>query len=317
MYNIVVRARALYACSLVALRASHWKTLERERSGVIRHPFGKPRTSPMGMTYSETMRTTTYAETNQFPNSLRPKASSTTAQLAALNLAANQIAEILLPLTMVFSDFRVALLTLAKNRKFMVVVRSGCAVSFQAKKREKQCFMPVAQVHAAAQASDKVATRNAATRCSGIVAFKVTKASIGIQTARTMKETECQTDIGLSDVVAHLEQQRYSTPVATVIPVTPATPVHSEPSMSYRDDSNDDTCEPLFNCSEAEVASSSHMELVLLKRANSSLDVHGVEVTQLVTDRHPQVKKYLRTKKPGIEHLFDACRVGKGVKKSC
>ncbi|XP_075740675.1 uncharacterized protein LOC142786862 [Rhipicephalus microplus] len=66
-----------------------------------------------------------------------------------------------------------------------------------------------------------------------------------------MKETECQTDIGLSDVVAHLEQQRCSTPVTPVIPVTPATPVRSEPLLSYRDDPKDDTYEPLLNSSEA------------------------------------------------------------------
>ncbi|KAL3189117.1 hypothetical protein MRX96_003252 [Rhipicephalus microplus] len=57
------------------------------------------------------------------------------------------------------------------------------------------------------------------------------------------------------------------------------------------------------------------MELEGLKRALTSLDVHEAEVAQLVTDRHPQVKKYLSTEKPGIEHLFDAWQVGKGVNK--
>lgn len=78
---------------------------------------------------------------------------------------------------------------------------------------------------------------------------------IGIQMASTMKETEFQTDIGLSDVVAHLEQQHCSTPVAPVIPETSATPVRSEPSLSYRDDPNNDTYEPLSNSSEGSLSS--------------------------------------------------------------
>ncbi|KAL3186268.1 hypothetical protein MRX96_027994 [Rhipicephalus microplus] len=69
-------------------------------------------------------------------------ASSTTAELTALNLADNQQAELLPPSAVVFTDSRAVLLTLAKNenghsiaqcltRKFTVIVRSGCAVSFQ------------------------------------------------------------------------------------------------------------------------------------------------------------------------------------------
>ncbi|KAL3172691.1 hypothetical protein MRX96_012743 [Rhipicephalus microplus] len=65
MYNAVAGARALYAFSLVALRASQWKTLETQHRGVTRRLFGMPRTSPAGMTY---------AETNQFPLSFRAKA---------------------------------------------------------------------------------------------------------------------------------------------------------------------------------------------------------------------------------------------------
>ncbi|KAH8031326.1 hypothetical protein HPB51_016218 [Rhipicephalus microplus] len=57
------------------------------------------------------------------------------------------------------------------------------------------------------------------------------------------------------------------------------------------------------------------MELEGLKRALTLLDVHEVEVAQLVTDRHPQVKKYLSTEKPGIEHPFDTWHVDEGVNK--
>ncbi|KAL3206754.1 hypothetical protein MRX96_039939 [Rhipicephalus microplus] len=65
IYNAVTGARALYAFSLVTLRASQWEILETELRSGIRRFFGLLRTSPVGMTY---------AETNQFPLSLRAKA---------------------------------------------------------------------------------------------------------------------------------------------------------------------------------------------------------------------------------------------------
>ncbi|KAL1421213.1 hypothetical protein MTO96_004224 [Rhipicephalus appendiculatus] len=57
------------------------------------------------------------------------------------------------------------------------------------------------------------------------------------------------------------------------------------------------------------------MDLEGLKRALTSSDAHGVEVAEVVTDRYPQVKKYLRTEKPSVKHRFDARHVGKGVNK--
>ncbi|KAL3254841.1 hypothetical protein MRX96_046729 [Rhipicephalus microplus] len=65
MYNAVAGARALYAFSCITLRPPQWETLETAHRGVIRHLFGMPRASPVGVTY---------AETNQFPLSLRAKA---------------------------------------------------------------------------------------------------------------------------------------------------------------------------------------------------------------------------------------------------
>ncbi|KAL3186274.1 hypothetical protein MRX96_028000 [Rhipicephalus microplus] len=65
MYNAVAGARALYAFSLFTLCASQWDTLEMVHRGIIRRLFGLPRTSPVGIIY---------AETNQFPLSLRAKA---------------------------------------------------------------------------------------------------------------------------------------------------------------------------------------------------------------------------------------------------
>nr|XP_037275996.1 uncharacterized protein LOC119168705 [Rhipicephalus microplus] len=69
-------------------------------------------------------------------------ATSTTAELAALNLAADQLAELLPSSAVIFCDSRAALLTLARSengtsiarrltRKFTVIVCSGCDVSFQ------------------------------------------------------------------------------------------------------------------------------------------------------------------------------------------
>ncbi|XP_077564047.1 uncharacterized protein LOC144179529 isoform X2 [Haemaphysalis longicornis] len=64
-----------------------------------------------------------------------------------------------------------------------------------------------------------------------------------------------------------------------------------------------------------EVASSSHMELEGLKRALTALEESGVRVTEAVTDRHPQVRKYFKTEKPEVDHRFDAWHVCKGLNK--
>lgn len=61
-----------------------------------------------------------------------------------------------------------------------------------------------------------------------------------------------------------------------------------------------------------EVASSAHMELEGLKRAFNSLDASGIKVTELVTDRHPQIRKFLKTDKPQVDHLFHTWHVCKG-----
>ncbi|KAH7941404.1 hypothetical protein HPB49_013371 [Dermacentor silvarum] len=60
-----------------------------------------------------------------------------------------------------------------------------------------------------------------------------------------------------------------------------------------------------------EVSSSTHMELEGLKRALASLDESGVNVTEVVTDRHPQVRRYFKSDRPEMDHLFDAWHVYK------
>ncbi|KAH6921057.1 hypothetical protein HPB50_027950 [Hyalomma asiaticum] len=64
-----------------------------------------------------------------------------------------------------------------------------------------------------------------------------------------------------------------------------------------------------------EVASSGHMELEGLKRALTALEESDVRVTQVVTDRHPQVRRYFKKEKPEVDHRFDAWHVCKGLNK--
>ncbi|XP_070390072.1 uncharacterized protein [Dermacentor albipictus] len=69
----------------------------------------------------------------------------------------------------------------------------------------------------------------------------------------------------------------------------------------------------LVQCNE--VSSSTHMELEGLKRALASLDHSGIIVTEAVTDRHPQVRRYFKSERPEVDHLFDAWHVCKGLNK--
>lgn len=64
-----------------------------------------------------------------------------------------------------------------------------------------------------------------------------------------------------------------------------------------------------------EVNSSYAMELEGLKRCLAFLSSEDVTVSHLITDRHSQVKKYLKDKHPEIIHMFDVWHVAKGVYK--
>ena len=59
------------------------------------------------------------------------------------------------------------------------------------------------------------------------------------------------------------------------------------------------------------------MELEGLKRSLSYLQECGVNISEVVTDRHSQVKKYMKTNHDSIIHSFDCWHIGKGKYKSC
>ncbi|XP_071377166.1 uncharacterized protein [Centroberyx affinis] len=61
-----------------------------------------------------------------------------------------------------------------------------------------------------------------------------------------------------------------------------------------------------------EVGSSVNMEKEGLIRSLSFLEASGVTIKTMVTDRHPQIQKYLREQKPEIRHFYDVWHVAKG-----
>ena len=54
------------------------------------------------------------------------------------------------------------------------------------------------------------------------------------------------------------------------------------------------------------------MELEGLQRSLTFLKDNNVPVSDLITDRHSSVKKYMREKQPDIHHWFDVWHVAKG-----
>lgn len=53
------------------------------------------------------------------------------------------------------------------------------------------------------------------------------------------------------------------------------------------------------------------MELEGLKRCLQTLADEDIVVSDLTTDRHPQVKKFMRDKHPEVNHWFDVWHVSK------
>ena len=65
------------------------------------------------------------------------------------------------------------------------------------------------------------------------------------------------------------------------------------------------------------MANSNAMELEGLKRCMARLTEEGKHISDLTTDRHPQVIKYCREKHPTIKHWFDIWHVSKGMFLPC
>ncbi|KAJ8369539.1 hypothetical protein SKAU_G00095670 [Synaphobranchus kaupii] len=61
-----------------------------------------------------------------------------------------------------------------------------------------------------------------------------------------------------------------------------------------------------------EVGNSQHMEKEGLVRSIAALEEAGVQIKNIVTDRHPQIQKFLREEKPAIQHFHDVWHVAKG-----
>ena len=55
------------------------------------------------------------------------------------------------------------------------------------------------------------------------------------------------------------------------------------------------------------------MEKEGLVRSLKSLERSGVKIATFITDRHLQVNKYLREKKPKVKHYYDVWHVAKGI----
>jgi len=61
-----------------------------------------------------------------------------------------------------------------------------------------------------------------------------------------------------------------------------------------------------------EVGGSTNMEKEGLARSLNYVQSKGLSVDTLITDRHPQIQKYLREKAPSIDHRYDVWHVAKG-----
>ena len=64
-----------------------------------------------------------------------------------------------------------------------------------------------------------------------------------------------------------------------------------------------------------EVGGSSRMEKEGLVRSIKFLEENGLLIDKLITDRHPQIQKYLRDMKPSITHYYDVWHVAKALRK--
>ena len=57
------------------------------------------------------------------------------------------------------------------------------------------------------------------------------------------------------------------------------------------------------------------MEKEGLARSLTFLTEEGLPVNTLITDRHVQIRKYMRESWPGVKHRLDGWHLGKGISK--
>lgn len=60
-----------------------------------------------------------------------------------------------------------------------------------------------------------------------------------------------------------------------------------------------------------------HMELAGLKKVKAALESEHVKVKVLITDRHPQIQKWIRDNWKTVTHYFDIWHVAKGIYQQC
>ena len=54
------------------------------------------------------------------------------------------------------------------------------------------------------------------------------------------------------------------------------------------------------------------LELEGLERCLENLNLEDIEISRLVTDRHSQVKDYMKREQPQITHMYNVWHVAKG-----
>ena len=55
------------------------------------------------------------------------------------------------------------------------------------------------------------------------------------------------------------------------------------------------------------------MEKEGLSKSLAVLQSAGLSIDAIVTDRHPQIQKYLREAVPSVKHFYDVWHVAKGM----
>lgn len=68
----------------------------------------------------------------------------------------------------------------------------------------------------------------------------------------------------------------------------------------------------VFSFQSPEAKASGQMEKQGLIKGLTRLKEKGVTVLSLTTDRHPAIKKHMRTEEPQIKHYFDVWHTVKG-----